>query len=463
MKKIQCIHREARTRTPWRQAERHVVSAARRSGESGFAYLLALMLVAVVVVSSAAVLERATVQQQRIREQEMIWRGNQYVRAIRLYYHKVGRYPQDIDDLVKGVPGEHFLRQEYKDPMNKEDGSWRFIYLNQAGQIIGSTRYASLQQMALMDTLGLQPGAMPQGTPGQPGMPAASLAESGSNGSGTNPVAGLTGGLPPALPYHIMISDNEAAEAQAYYSSLQAQLQMQPPAQSTSMDDTGVQLTPEQESALSSALGESDFASVLAQAGSSGLSSMLAQAGSGNLSSMLAQAQANGPPSSLVQAGENALGNSSSAFGSSPQPGAAGSSPLGTGGTDMSALAALNSGVLQQKPTGPVDGPVLGAYLTGVGSKADRKSIIWLHGAKKYSDWEFIWNPLEDQAAAAQQQINQAAGDGLAPGGLPVANPFGGSTNSGFNGPGTNSPTTNSPNTPSSNSLPPENQSPEQP
>jgi len=35
--------------------------------------------------------------------------------------------------------------------MNKTDGTWRFIYVNAAGQIIGSIRYATLQQMVLID------------------------------------------------------------------------------------------------------------------------------------------------------------------------------------------------------------------------------------------------------------------------------------------------------------------------
>ena len=54
------------------------------------------------------------------------------------------------------APDLHFLRQAYKNPTNPGDGSWRFIYVNAAGQIIGSTKYANLQQMALMDANGGQ-------------------------------------------------------------------------------------------------------------------------------------------------------------------------------------------------------------------------------------------------------------------------------------------------------------------
>ncbi|MGA9247970.1 MAG: hypothetical protein WBV87_06985, partial [Candidatus Acidiferrales bacterium] len=135
-----------------RTARRRPAKSARRqrSQEGGFAFLLALGLIVLVVAMSLVVLEQGATEHRRQVEEEAIWRGNQYARAIRLYFHKTGHYPQDLDDLEKGLPQLHFLRQAYKDPTNPSDGSWRFIYVNAAGQIIGSTKYATLQQMALM-------------------------------------------------------------------------------------------------------------------------------------------------------------------------------------------------------------------------------------------------------------------------------------------------------------------------
>ena len=132
-----------------------------RSGESGYAYLMALFMVLMVIVGSIVLLTNAATEGQRQREDEMMWRGKQYVRAIKLYYRKTGHYPQNVDDLEKGVANIHFLRRPYKDPMNKsEDGKWRFIYTNATGQIIGSVRYASMQQMAILDLNGgVIPGA----------------------------------------------------------------------------------------------------------------------------------------------------------------------------------------------------------------------------------------------------------------------------------------------------------------
>ena len=157
MKAINVNHHECGTRTV--RASRTRLRG--RSDESGYAYLMALFLVLMVIVGSIVVLSDAATQAQRQREDEMMWRGKQYVRAIKLYYRKTGHYPQNLDDLRKGVANVHFLRRAYKDPMNKnEDGKWRFIYTNATGQIIGSVRYASMQQMAILDLNGgIIPGA----------------------------------------------------------------------------------------------------------------------------------------------------------------------------------------------------------------------------------------------------------------------------------------------------------------
>jgi hypothetical protein len=109
------------------------------------------------------------------------------------------------------------------------------------------------------------------------------------------------------------------------------------------------------------------------------------------------------------------------------------------------------------KPTGPVDGPVLGGFLTGVGCTQDSPSQRVYHGGKKYIDWEFIWNPLEDAAAAMQQQLSGAQGGGLAGStGLPGSAPGPGTTTSPFG----NAPNQQNPAPPSSN---PFQQQPQQP
>ncbi len=80
------------------------------------------------------------------------WFGaeQQYARAIGLYYTKFGKYPTKVEDLTKQTNGVRFLRQAYTDPMNNDDGSWRFIYVGPNGQLIGSLRQTSLPQTVLI-------------------------------------------------------------------------------------------------------------------------------------------------------------------------------------------------------------------------------------------------------------------------------------------------------------------------
>ena len=110
------------------------------------AFMAALMIIASVTVQLSWLTEG-----KRDKEAEMIWRGEQYKRGVRLYYHKLGKFPQSMDDLVKGNASLHFMRKAYKDPTSS-DGNWRMIYVTPAGQLVGSVRFVSLQQMAAAES-----------------------------------------------------------------------------------------------------------------------------------------------------------------------------------------------------------------------------------------------------------------------------------------------------------------------
>jgi type II secretory pathway pseudopilin PulG len=120
-----------------------------RHNESGYTLLMVVFMVATSLIFASAVLPNLLTQGRREREQEAIWRGEQYERAIGLYYRKFGRYPTKIEDLTQQTNGVRFLRKAYTDPMNKDDGSWRFIYVGPNGQLIGSVHSQSLLQSAL--------------------------------------------------------------------------------------------------------------------------------------------------------------------------------------------------------------------------------------------------------------------------------------------------------------------------
>jgi hypothetical protein len=445
---------------------------ARHSQESGFAFLMALGLIFIALALSLVILENFVTDGKRTREAETIWRGEQYQRAVRLYYHKMGRYPQTVDDLKKGGLNLHFLRQEYKNPMNKTDGTWRFIYVNAAGQIIGSTRYNNLQQMVLIDQYaGLIPGATTPGAmmPGQGmGVSAASLAStSGIAGFGG---AGAAGGLSGA--------------------SLQQQQQLQSvlagilnPGDTTSPDqaNNGTQLPPldssqngtSQAGNSSGSTGTTQSDASQTDTSQSGAAPQLPGNLAGQLPPGVTQDQVNQflqngqlpagitpdqvaqyvqgiqlPPGvtqdqitqyiqNLQQGGGSSQNpqnptqqNGQTGFGVTPgQNGqsalglSAGSLGLGSSSQSAPALSPL----LALKPTGPVDSPVLGAFFTGVACTTDVKGVKYYRRAKKYKDWEFIWNPLEDALAAAQQPGGGQQG-GVLPGQSSPASGLGGSS-----------------------------------
>jgi type II secretory pathway pseudopilin PulG len=123
--------------------------AADRPAEAGYSLLMVVFLVATSLILSSVVVPNLLTQGRREREAETVWRGQQYERAIGLYFRKFGRYPTKVDDLTRQTNGARFLRKAYTDPMNKDDGSWRFIYVGPNGQLIGSTHSQSLLQSVL--------------------------------------------------------------------------------------------------------------------------------------------------------------------------------------------------------------------------------------------------------------------------------------------------------------------------
>jgi len=122
----------------------------KNAGQQGYALVLVVFMLAVLVITLATVTPNILVNGRRVKEEEMIWRGKQYVRGIRLfvrYYQMHGgqvKFPTSMDDLTKNKVGIRFMRQAYKDPVNTVDGSWRFIYVGPNGQLIGSLKQRPL-------------------------------------------------------------------------------------------------------------------------------------------------------------------------------------------------------------------------------------------------------------------------------------------------------------------------------
>ncbi|MHB8094044.1 MAG: pilus assembly FimT family protein [Candidatus Aminicenantales bacterium] len=91
--------------------------------DRGFVLIILLMVVFVLTIWLTAALPVWQTQVAREKEEELIFRGLQYVEAIRCFQMKnPGRFPSSMKDLEEG----RFLRKPYTDPMS-EDGSWNVI------------------------------------------------------------------------------------------------------------------------------------------------------------------------------------------------------------------------------------------------------------------------------------------------------------------------------------------------
>ena len=77
-----------------------------------------LVGLSVMAVLMGAALPVWSQQMKREREEELIWRGQQYARAVGLFQRKYANtFPPTIDILVE----QRFLRKKYKDPITNSD------------------------------------------------------------------------------------------------------------------------------------------------------------------------------------------------------------------------------------------------------------------------------------------------------------------------------------------------------
>lgn len=102
-----------------------------KSGESGYALLLVFMMAAAVALMLYIELPRVAFEAQRNKEALLIERGEQYQRAIQLYFRRFKKYPASIEEL-EGTNNIRFLRRRYADPLTGKT-EWRLIHVGPGG------------------------------------------------------------------------------------------------------------------------------------------------------------------------------------------------------------------------------------------------------------------------------------------------------------------------------------------
>ncbi|WP_348266888.1 type II secretion system protein [Edaphobacter sp. DSM 109919] len=161
-----------------------------RFGEQGF--LLLGLVVAIFLILLALSVAAPTVAHElrREREVETVRRGNAYVRAIEVYYLKVGHYPGSMEQLEK-TNNIRFLRKRYVDPLTGKD-DWRLIHVGEAkttvkgffGKPLGGIASSGLGSASGMAS----PGMSSSGMSGSSGFGSSSGSGStfGSSSTGTS-------------------------------------------------------------------------------------------------------------------------------------------------------------------------------------------------------------------------------------------------------------------------------------
>jgi type II secretory pathway pseudopilin PulG len=117
---------------------------------AGFTYVGLLIAIVILGVGLSAVGVVWRTQGQREREQELLFIGRDFKRALASYYMDTGngghQYPQEIADLLedkRGTEIHHHLRRFYADPMTGAQ-DWNLIRVD----MLGITGIASSSQSA---------------------------------------------------------------------------------------------------------------------------------------------------------------------------------------------------------------------------------------------------------------------------------------------------------------------------
>jgi len=157
----------------------HLAGQAKRESNGADGYAMAALLVAMSIMAIMFTVAMPVWKQaaQREKEEELVFRGRQYVHAIGLFQRKFANaYPPNIDVLVD----QRFLRKKFKDPITNDD----FVPIG-VGQ----------------GAPGTQTPAGQRGAPGSIAQPAAQPAQRGAgpgrstNAPGQNQTAGGISGV----------------------------------------------------------------------------------------------------------------------------------------------------------------------------------------------------------------------------------------------------------------------------
>lgn len=347
----------------------------RSSSERGSALLIVFVFAAVLAVMLYREMPSVTFEAQRQKEQDLEDRGQEYVRAVQLFYRKNQRYPPSIEAL-EDTNRIRYLRQRFKDPFTgKED--WRLLHAGPGGMLIDS-------KVNRVPTIG------------KPATSSNSSFGNSSNSSFGNSSNSSFGNA--AVPSSATSADTTAAGAPGTVAG----------GNSSSFGPSG---------AFGDSFSESG-PSVVSMARQR--SPAVSAEGSGIRSSLApsSAALASDPTTPLVPSVDALPGSSDPGFGSAAANVAAtpGQDSKGTG-TAAGTTAMQAVGNLLQTPTlantqssTTGSGQLNSGGLAGVASKAKGRTVKKFGDQRDYSLWEFFYDPNQDTSMRASGASGPAGG-----------------------------------------------------
>jgi type II secretory pathway pseudopilin PulG len=102
--------------------------------EDGYTLVIVVLTVAIMSIMMTVAVQTVEFQMRREREAELIFRGEQYVEAIRLFKSKYGRHPMRLQEIWEADP--RVIRKKFKDPITDSE-DWGLIFVGQEGRRIG--------------------------------------------------------------------------------------------------------------------------------------------------------------------------------------------------------------------------------------------------------------------------------------------------------------------------------------
>ncbi len=424
-----------------------VARAHRR--ESGFAMLLVLLMAAVIAISLYLEMPRVAFESQRQKEQMLIERGEQYKRAVKVFFNTNKRWPAKIEDL-ENLNGRRYLRKRYIDPMTGKE-EWRAIHISNGVLTDSKVTAAPGSQQGEKDKTAGQYITEMQGI-GQTPTP------------GTNPGANIatrrraSDGLAPGVPTGAPAAVGETGEVQpGQQQPIPGQVPMGMPGQQGMPGMTGAQYPQYPQGVNQPGMPPGGIQGVTGATGPT-LPGQLAPGvpypvQGGRLASQVPGMPPGVPTAPGAQPGQGGGGYiSAGAYigsqpgtpqqqqypgqGINPQTGAPyapgqGYPPGAYPGQQQAAnlqnqsdaaRTVISNALYGPRPGGPPNvvagGQVMGTGIAGFASTADAEGIMVYKDRTNYGEWEFVFDPSKDNRVfnPLQSNIGAKPGTGSNPG-----------------------------------------------